>query len=151
MFNFSIHHDLNAQESKSEPSPLYHILVAEDNPRTRKALLAMMASLAPGKVQVTGANDGRQAVAMANENRPDLVLMDVHMPELDGLEAARRIREHHPGTKIILLSMAGHYREAALEAGADAFLAKSGAPELLLQTVQELVQKEGDDDAYPKE
>jgi DNA-binding NarL/FixJ family response regulator len=79
-------------------------------------------------VEVVGeAVDGREAVRQVTECRPDVVLMDVRMPAMDGLDATRLIKNRWPGVKIILLTIYGAYRKEALAAGADAFLVK-GCP-----------------------
>jgi len=66
---------------------------------------------------------------------PDMVLMDMQMPDMDGVEATRRIKERWPGIKIVALTLHAKYRAEALEAGADAFLLKDGNPELLLDAI----------------
>jgi len=72
---------------------------------------------------------------LIEESRPDVVLMDVRMPEMDGLQATRFIKTRWPQVKVILLSMYGEYMTQALEAGADASVGKGEPPGTLLATL----------------
>ena len=119
------------------------VLIADDNVRSRNGLRALLGTarltlpVAPSRdshnrtwpqVEVVGeAVDGREAVRRVTESRPDVVLMDVRMPVMDGLEATRLIKNRWPGIKIVLLTLYAPYRAEALAAGADAFLVK-GCP-----------------------
>jgi len=119
------------------------VLIADDNTRSRNGLRALLGtvglnlSVAFGRggrnetgpeVEVVGeAIDGREAVRQVMERRPDVVLMDVRMPVMDGLDATRLIKNKWPGVKIVVLTLYATYRAEALAAGADAFLVK-GCP-----------------------
>jgi YesN/AraC family two-component response regulator len=81
------------------------------------------------------AEDGCEAVELVAEQRPDVVLMDVRMPGMDGLEATRRIKGRQPGVKVIVLSMYAEYLTEALAAGADIFLLKGGSSETLRSAI----------------
>jgi two-component system, cell cycle response regulator len=99
------------------------ILIAEDHPDSREALAALLEAFG---FQVLLAVNGVEAVAVARRDCPDLILMDVMMPGLDGLEATRQIRDF-PETRhipIITLTALDQARERAMEAGANDFLAK---------------------------
>lgn len=99
------------------------ILIAEDHPDSREALAALLEAFG---FQVLLAVNGLEAVEVARRDCPDLILMDVMMPTLDGLEATRRIRDF-PATRhipIITLTALDQARERAIEAGANDFLAK---------------------------
>jgi DNA-binding NarL/FixJ family response regulator len=110
------------------------VLIADDRPTTRQGLRALL-SLLP-EVEVIGeAADGRESVALVAECRPDVVLMDMQMPVMDGVEAARRIKEQWPMVRVIALTMHPHYRAEALAAGVDLFLLKEGDPEALLDAI----------------
>ena len=105
--------------------PKGSILVAEDNPANRNLLVDMLHSLG---YQVTTAQDGYDAIQQALAHPPDLILMDVQMPVMDGLEAMRHIRAHPalgqmPIVALTALVMPGD-RERCLKAGANAYLAK---------------------------
>ncbi|HEV2212326.1 MAG TPA: response regulator transcription factor [Gammaproteobacteria bacterium] len=104
------------------------ILVADDHNLVRAGLTALIARL-PDMEIVGEAPDGRQALRMVRDLAPDLVLMDIAMPGLNGLEAAERIHGIHPQTKIIILSMHANeeYVAQALKAGASGYLLKDAA------------------------
>ncbi len=99
------------------------ILVAEDHPDSREAMGALLKAFG---FQVLLAVDGVEAIDLARRNVPDLILMDIMMPTLDGLEATRRLRDF-PETRripIITLTALDQARDKALDAGANDFLAK---------------------------
>lgn len=104
------------------------ILVADDHNLVRAGLTALIARL-PDMEIVGEAADGRQALRMVRDLTPDLVLMDIAMPGLNGLEAAERIHGIQPQTKIIILSMHANeeYVAQALKAGASGYLLKDAA------------------------
>jgi DNA-binding NarL/FixJ family response regulator len=91
------------------------------------------------------AADGQETVQLAEELRPDVVLMDARMPVMDGLEATRLIKERWPEVRIVVLTIHAGYRADALIAGADAFLIKGcPASELLAAiTCQSEKEKKG--------
>ena len=119
------------------------VLIADDNARSRNGLRALLGtvrlkpSVALGRggydepwpeVEVVGeAVDGREVVHRVTECSPNVVLMDVRMPVMDGLDATRLIKKKWPGIKIGVLTLYAGYRAEALAAGADAFLIK-GCP-----------------------
>ena len=106
------------------------VLIADDQPATRRGLVALL-SIHP-QIEVVGeAVDGRDALQMVSDRHPDVVLMDVHMPVMDGVEATQRIKRDWPGIKVIALTMHAGYRADVLAAGADAFLLKDGAADAL--------------------
>lgn len=108
------------------------IVIAEDQQLVRQGLVAL---LAVDDVAILGeAEDGNGAVAMARSLAPDVVLMDLSMPELDGVEATRRIKQHNPQVKVLVLTIANCERRVAeaLAAGADGYaLKKLGHGELM--------------------
>jgi DNA-binding response OmpR family regulator len=95
------------------------------------------------QVQVVEAFDGATALDLARRTRPDLALLDVHMPDLSGLEVCRRLRQSPEcaHTRIVMLTAAGqaHDRARGLAAGADHYLTKPFSPLLLLNLVRSLV------------
>ncbi len=121
--------------STDGPSSQPTILLAEDHGDSREALSALLEAF--GYVVVPAVN-GREAVDLARAADPDLILMDIMMPELDGFEATRRLR-NFPETShipiITLTAMAGA-RSLALDAGADDFLPKPVDSGSLLQKVR---------------
>lgn len=105
---------------------LTRLVIADDSPRARHGQRAVL-TLQPGIKIVGEAEDGKAALCLVEKYQPDGVILDVRMPGMNGLEAARRIKTRWPGIKVILLSLYAAYREQALAAGADAFLVK-GCP-----------------------
>ncbi|MGH2380399.1 MAG: GAF domain-containing protein, partial [Candidatus Limnocylindria bacterium] len=111
-----------------ERHPL-RILLAEDNPVNRTLALRLLSQLA---YEAKVAEDGRQAIEALEHDEYDLVLMDVQMPELDGLEATRRIRARWPDRRLRIVAMTANAmagdREACLAAGMDDYIAKPIRP-----------------------
>ena len=109
------------------------VLVVDDQAFFRSAAQAVLA-VTPGFTAVGEADSGEEAIIRVEELRPGLVLMDIHLPGINGIEATRRIRGAHPGTAVLLLST---YRAEDLPAdardcGAIAYLHKEDfEPELL--------------------
>ncbi|MES9540843.1 MULTISPECIES: response regulator transcription factor [unclassified Actinomadura] len=108
------------------------ILVVDDQTVVREGLVLLL-ELLPG-IEVAGAcGDGEQAVALVADLRPDVVLMDLRMPRMDGVEATRRIKEAHPEVGIVVLTTYADDESifAALRAGARGYLTKdAGADEI---------------------
>jgi DNA-binding NarL/FixJ family response regulator len=115
------------------------VLIADDRPATRQGLRALL-SLLPQVEIIAEAADGRESVELVAEHRPDVVLMDMQMPVMDGVEATRRIKEQWPTVRIIALTIHAKYRAEALAAGADIFLLKEGNPDALLGAILTQVQ-----------
>jgi DNA-binding NarL/FixJ family response regulator len=105
------------------------VLVVDDHPLTREALSSL---LVQHGFDVAGqANDGAEAIEMAVELAPDLVLLDLTMPGMDGLTALPRIRESAPDTEVVILTASGTEENllAAIRAGAAGYLLKTESPE----------------------
>jgi DNA-binding NarL/FixJ family response regulator len=104
------------------------LLLADDHTLVRAGLRALVESL-PEVSRVLEASDGREALTAIAEHRPAIVLMDIGMPGLNGLEAAAIVSREHPGTRTIVLSMHGTdaYVLQALRAGAAGYLLKDAA------------------------
>lgn len=105
-------------------SPL-RVLLAEDHTLVRAGIRALLESLEDIEV-VAEAADGREALRLAQTHHPDILLMDITMKELNGLEAAARLAKEHPSTRVIILSMHADqaYVHQALQAGARGYLLK---------------------------
>ncbi len=110
------------------------ILIVDDQQRARQSLKALLATC-PSVRAIREAINGRQALQMVEEFQPDVVLMDVRMPEMNGLQATRLIKTRWPYVKVIVLSMYAEYESAALAAGADQFINKATAPDELLKSL----------------
>ena len=112
------------------------ILLADDHTVVRKGLRLLLESH-PGFQVIGDAADGRDAVSLAGEHAPDVVVMDVAMPGLNGIEAARQISAKLPHTAIVFLSMHSDesYVLKALKAGARAYLLKDSAEHDLIAAV----------------
>jgi DNA-binding NarL/FixJ family response regulator len=109
----------------SEPC-VCRLLIADDRARTRRALRAVLA-LQPGIELIGEAADGEEALAEVERLRPDIVILDIRMPRIDGIAATRQIKTRWPTIRVIAHSLAEELSEQALAAGADAFVPK-GAP-----------------------
>jgi DNA-binding NarL/FixJ family response regulator len=116
------------------------ILIADDHEIFRRGLAAELAQV-PGWLVAGQAANGREAVEMAADTKPDLVVMDLTMPELHGLEAARRIIAADPAARILILT--AHESEQlvreVLSAGARGYVLKSDAGRILVAALQELL------------
>jgi DNA-binding NarL/FixJ family response regulator len=110
---------------------LFKVLVVEDNPDFRRFLNSELEELASGEV-VGQAEDGIDAVQKAEDLQPDLILLDLGLPKLNGMEVLRRIRKLSAHSKILIISQVSSPEvvEAALSRGANGYLLKSDADEL---------------------
>jgi DNA-binding NarL/FixJ family response regulator len=113
------------------------ILLADDEPLLRMAF-TMILEAQPDMEPVGEAGDGAEAVRLAHQLRPDVVLMDVRMPGTDGIEATAAIVRDLPGTRVLILTTfdLDAYAFAGLKAGASGFLLKNALPEELLTAVR---------------
>ena len=120
-------------------SNLITVLLAEDHAIVRQGLCALLK--ADGDFHMVGeARTGREAVVMALKLKPDVILMDIAMPVLNGLEATRQILAANPAAKIVILSAHSddEYIERMIAAGAAGFLEKQTSAEILTQAIREV-------------
>jgi DNA-binding NarL/FixJ family response regulator len=117
--------------------PTIRLLVVDDHPIFRAGLLALVAN-EPDMRVVGEAADGREAVAKFHELLPDITLLDLQMPEMNGIDALRAIRKDYPATKVIVLTTyAGDVlAQQALKAGAQAYVLKGLIRRELLDTIR---------------
>lgn len=117
------------------------IVLADDHTLVRAGLCKLLESM-PAFEVVGQAEDGRTALALAEQLQPDLVLMDLSMPGLTGLEATARLRKAWPTMRVVILSMHQNeeYVRQALHNGAVAYLLKDAAPQELEQALQAVLR-----------
>jgi DNA-binding NarL/FixJ family response regulator len=131
---------LKAQKRKAMPGLNdLRILVVDDHEIVRRGLKTLLSST-PGWTVCAEAGSGREAIALASQHRPDIVVMDISMPGLNGLEATRRIRKILPKCPVLILSL--HYSDQLvreiLDSGARGYILKSDASRDLLKAVEAL-------------
>jgi DNA-binding NarL/FixJ family response regulator len=117
--------------------PKIRVLAADDQRVVREGL-AMLLGLLPDVEVVGTAADGEEALALAAELRPDVILMDLRMPRVDGVEATRRLRASHPGIKVVVLTTYADDRSVldALRAGALGYLTKDAGGDEIRQALR---------------
>ncbi|MGC1403552.1 MAG: response regulator transcription factor [Thermodesulfobacteriota bacterium] len=116
------------------------ILIVDDHPTLREGLRSLLSSQDVFDI-VGEAGDGLEAVALVDKLRPDLVLMDISMPRMDGIAATREIKGKRPETKILIFSvyMTPEYLKAALEAGADGYILKDSPRTKLILSIKNIL------------
>lgn len=117
------------------------ILVVDDHEIIRLGVKSLLQSR-PGWTVCGETGDGREAIAMAKQLQPDVIIMDITMPELNGLEATRQIREAAPGAEVLVLTVhaSEHLAEAALTAGVRGYIMKIDSGKELIDAVQAVAQ-----------
>lgn len=137
--------DQAGAEGSAEPDkPPLRIMLVDDHSVMRQGLRTLLSSVADFQV-VAEADDGLTALEIVEQARPDVVIMDVSMPGLDGVETTRRIKQVRPEVRVVGLSMFDEQDMAHLmiEAGAEAYLLKSGPKERLIQTLRQNGNRNG--------
>jgi DNA-binding NarL/FixJ family response regulator len=117
-------------------SPSVRVLIADDQTLFRVGLARLLEEDA--RVEIVGqAGDGVEAVKLAGSLKPDVVLMDLKMPNLDGIEATRQIVAAHPGVKVLLLTTfeADNHVIQALKAGASGYILKDSKPDSIVSSL----------------
>ena len=116
---------------------MIRVLLAEDHAVVREGLERLLATA--GDIEVVGqAVDGEEAIKLAAEHAPDVVLMDISMPNLDGIQATKRITQANREVQVVVLTSFADLEkiEAALDAGAIGYLLKDAEPEDIIRGVQ---------------
>ena len=121
----------------SDERTAIRVVIADDHPIVREGLASLVAA-APGLAVVGAACNGEEAVLLARELRPDVVVMDVSMPRLDGVEATRRITSAAGCTRVLMLTASCDraHLDAACAAGATACLLKDAPPRELIDGIR---------------
>ncbi len=135
-------HERHERHERQERAPI-RVLLADDHDIVREGLRALLGMA--GDIAVVGeARTGREAVAEAERLRPHVVLMDISMPELDGVEACARIRQQAPEARVLFLTMheAEEYFFRALRAGAAGYVIKRTAAADLIAAVRAVARGE---------
>jgi NarL family two-component system response regulator LiaR len=118
---------------------LIKVLIVDDHAIVRKGIRALLAT--EPNIQVLGeAKDGREAIVEVERLRPDVILMDLVMPEMDGIEAIRQITGRQPGSRILVLTSFATDEKVfpAIKAGALGYLLKDSNPEELVQAIHQV-------------
>lgn len=113
------------------------VLLVDDHVLVRAGIRSLLEEM-PGTIVVAEADNGREAVALARTNRPDLVVMDISMKELNGIDATAQILAEVPSARVLILSMhtTEDFVRRALKAGASGYLVKDSAPLELRMAVE---------------
>ena len=120
----------------------YRIVIAEDHTILREGLRSLLSSN-PDLEIVGEAEDGRSAIRCIDEFRPDLVLMDLSMPKMNGLDAIAEVKNQYPDTKVLVLTVhkAEEYVFESLKAGADGYLLKDATHAELVMAIKKVVER----------
>lgn len=113
------------------------VLLAEDHPVVRNGLVELLGS-EPDIEIAAAVGDGAAAVAALDDNDPDIVLLDLTMPEMDGIEATRIVLEHRPDTRVVILTASADREQMlrAVDAGALGYLLKDASPTELIEGIR---------------
>jgi two-component system NarL family response regulator len=127
--------------SSGETPDTIRVLIADDAPLFRRGLYVVL-STEPNIEVVAEAENGEEAISKAEECAPDVVLMDVRMPRVNGIDAARAIRDSSPSTKIIMLTVSDEDDDLyeAIKAGANSYLLKEVSVEEVPEAIRAVVQ-----------
>src|SRR5215470_16550629 len=115
------------------------VFSVDDHALVREGL-AMIINCQPGMLMVAQASNGREAISLFREHKPDVTLMDLRLPDMSGIDATIAIRREFPGARIIIVTtfVADAEIQRALAAGVRAYLLKSMPPQQLLETIREV-------------
>jgi DNA-binding NarL/FixJ family response regulator len=121
---------------------MIRLVLVDDQPSVRQGL-RMRLTLEPDITVVGEASNGREAMTLVQQLAPDIVLMDVEMPGMDGIEAAEVMHASSPQSAVVMLSIHDNVsvRARAHRAGAAAFVTKSGAIEVLVATIRQAAEQ----------
>jgi DNA-binding NarL/FixJ family response regulator len=119
------------------------VVLADDHTIVRKGLRALLDDTGYMNV-VAEAKDGCEVLDLVDKHRPDVVIMDISMPHINGLEATRRVKSKHPDMKVVILTMHldEEYIVQSLRAGAHSYLVKQSAPKELVHAIERAMDDE---------
>ena len=124
-------------------SNIIRVLIVDDHPVVRKGICFLLTG--EKDIEVVGeAANGMEAIQQVEKHHPDVVLMDLIMPDMDGIEATRRISEKYPAVRILVLTsfVADDKVFPAIKAGAQGYLLKDTDPEYLVQAIHQVIRGE---------
>ncbi len=137
MYQVNVNAEARSQAGRERCVVKIRVLIVDDSPAVRDGLASIL--WANYDMEVVGeAENGVEAVVRAEQLEPDVILMDAQMPEMDGIEATRQIKERFPDIKVLVLTVHAGYADEALAAGADGYLLKDSARQELLQAIRQL-------------
>jgi two-component system, response regulator YesN len=122
---------------------MYRILIADDEALERKGLEFIIEQMMPGIFQIIHAENGRMAIQRAEQFRPHIVMMDIKMPGIEGLEALRQIKEHNAGIKTVLVTAYDYfsYAQQAISLGVNEYILKPAKRDHVTNVLRKLLQE----------
>ncbi len=129
------------QDSDQRSSDVIRIMLVDDHPVVREGLRRMI-ELEPDMKVVAEASSGQEALAQAQAKAlsPDIVLMDIKMPGMDGIETTRLVKQQNPECKVVVLTLYNEYLPNAIESGADGYLVKDLRRKELIQSLRDVLE-----------
>jgi DNA-binding NarL/FixJ family response regulator len=133
--------DSTSQDSQEPSKKIIKILLVDDHAIVRQGLRSYV-ELQPDMQVIAEGGNGFEAVSLTSSTQPDVILMDLLMPGLDGVEATRKIMQNHPQTRILILTSFGDDRQIfpAIRAGALGYLLKDIQPQDLIKAIRDVMQ-----------
>jgi DNA-binding NarL/FixJ family response regulator len=123
------------ENSSTRSAVVHRVLLVDDRLPSRKGLRALL--LTQPDIQVIGeAAGGEEALQLTRQLKPDVVVMDLNMPGMNGIEATGKIKEFRQRTRVVVLTLHNDRREEALDSGADGFLLKGCSPDKILRMIR---------------
>jgi DNA-binding NarL/FixJ family response regulator len=119
----------------------HRIVVVDDHTLFRRGLISLLSEMPDIKV-VGEASNGKDALPIIDQAHPDVVLMDINMPVMNGVEALKAIRQSNPGQRVLMLTISRNDEDliGAIAAGANGYLLKNAEPDVLRNTIQQVVE-----------
>ncbi len=133
-----------SQTPQTDRGGIVRVVLADDDPFVRR-ILAQYVGRAPDLAVVGSASSGAEAVALTGRLTPDVIVMDLRMPDGDGIAATRTVRRLHPAVKVVVLTALGDRESlnAAVRAGAAGFLVKAAKPQAIIDTIRLVARGHG--------